>query len=354
VTSALVFDTRILLFALLATASLSQSSRSNPANILSNTEARKLASYIEEAALPSVPIPTEFTVRVSVGREGTVEHVTNSHSLPAPLFEVAAQAARQWRFSSDRGQHNPHGFEAEITFHGPLNGRVLTKDGTPVAGTVVFGSEWKCCPPQRDSMTTDKTGSFHIDHPGGVLHFLPGEGLQPQARVVTPEMSSLDISLGPAIPGFSVTACREPRNGFERVGWGNYGLQFEVSRREVRLIRGRVDVDYVVHIVNARNSKDHAEFWFGPYAMDRAPADEQFIQSETFAMRSVIMPPGLVLGSQGGVIGQDSSGRLLNGKIWRQMAMAGEGARYSGVSPENAAIFDQIINSACWIPFPVK
>ncbi|MGB6974758.1 MAG: hypothetical protein WBD67_08765 [Terracidiphilus sp.] len=149
-----------------------------------------------------------------------------------------------------------------------------------------------------------------------------------------------------------LAACREPQRGFERVGWGKYGLQFDVPQRDVRLIRGKADVDYVVDTVKAKRGDDRVEFWFGPYALDSTPDDEQFVESETFATRNVIMLPGLVRGSEGGVIGADTWGRLRNGKTWRQMAIVGEGARYRGVSPENGTLFDRIINSACWIPYP--
>ena len=64
------------------------------------------------------------------------------------------------------------------------------------------------------------------------------------------------------------------------------------------------------------------------------------------------MPPGLVRGSNGEVIGADTWGRLPNGKVWRQTAISMEGARYRDVSHEDAAIFDRIINSECMIPCP--
>jgi hypothetical protein len=336
----------------LAAVSLCQSAPKDLRNVLSNREARNAATYIEEATVPPGLHPTAFTVRISVGADGDVKDVSNPDSLPDALFAAAADAARQWRFPSDRDRGKPRGFEAEITFHGPIAGRVTAKDGTPVVGVVVSGSEWKCCPTQRDSMTTDKSGSFHIEHPGTVLHFLPRDSFQPQSLVVTPQISTLNVILDPAGPSLSLAACGVPQRGFERIGWGKDGLQFDVPQHEVSLVRGKVDVDYVVHIVKAKNGEDRIEFWFGPYAMNSTPDDEQFVGSETFAARNVVMPRGLVRGSEGGVVGSDVWGRLPNGKTWRQMAIVGEGARYRDVSPENAVLFDRIINSACWIPDP--
>ena len=337
----------------LTAASLCQSVNDNINAVMSNKEVRKAATNILEATVPPGFTPTEFTVRISVGADGTVQNVSNSHSLPESLFSAAADAARQWRFPSDSDGRKSHGFQAEITFHGPVVGTVTARDGTPVAGVQVFGSKWKaCCPYQRDSMTTDKSGSFRIEHPGEVLHFLPGDSFQLQSLVVTPGMSTLNVILDPASNNFTFPACSKPQRGFERIGWGEYGLQFDVPRGDAHLIRGKVDVDYIVHTVRAKHGDGRVEFWFGPYAMDSTPDDEQFVESETFATRNVVTPQGLVRGSEGGVIGRDIWGHLPNGKMWRQMAIVGEGARYRDVRPETAALFDQIINSACWVPDP--
>jgi hypothetical protein len=332
--------------------SLCQSAPEDLSKVLSNREARKAASYIEEATVPSGLNTAAFTVRISVGADGVVKDVSNPYSLPDPLFTAASDAARQWRFSSDRTRGKPHAFEAEISFHGPIAGRVAGSDGAPVAKVIVSGSEWKCCPVQRDIVKTDDSGSFRIEHPGTVLHFLPGDGFQPQSFVVTPEISSLNVTLDLAKSSLSLRACGEPQRGFERIGWGKYGLQFDTPQREVRLIRGKVDVDYVVHIVKAKRGHDRVEFWFGPYAMTFTPDDEQFIESEMFSNRPVVMARDLVRGSEGGVIGWDFTGRLPNGNRWRHVAVRGNGVRYRDVTPETADLFDGIVDSACWIPYP--
>lgn len=338
----------------LSSGSLCQTTAGNAITILSNREARKAAVNIMEATVPPGLNPTKFTVRISVGADGTVRNVSNPYALPGSLFDAAADAARHWYFRSDRKGGKSNEFEAEITFHGPVAGTVTTKDGVPVAGVVVFGSTWSCCPPQRDSMTTDKSGSFRVEHPGVVLHFLPGDRFQPQSIVVAPEKSTLNLVLDPASDNLPLPLCGKPRSGFERIGWGQYGLQFDVPQHDARLFRGKVDVDYVIHIVKAKHGNDRVEFWFGPYAMDSTPDDEQFVESETFANRNVVKRPDSVDGSEGGVIGRDTWGRLPNDKMWRRMAILGEGAEYQDVRLENAALFDRIINSACWIEYPKR
>ncbi|MGB9408902.1 MAG: hypothetical protein WCA89_15300 [Terracidiphilus sp.] len=308
-----------------------------------------------EATVPTGLNPTEFTVRVSVGADGTVQNVSNLYALPNSLFDAAADAARHWHFRSDRNGGDSSGFEAEITFHSPVAGTVTTQDGALVAGVVVSGSVWKaCCPYQRDIMTTDKSGSFRIEHPGAVLHFLPDDRFQPRSIVVTSKMSTLNVALDPASNSLPLPPCGKLQPGIERIGWGQYGLQFDVPQHDARLFRGKVDTDYVVHIVKAKHSNDRVEFWFGPYAMDSTPDDEQFVESETFATRNVVKRPDPVGGSEGGVIGRDTWGRLPNDKSWRRMAIPGEGATYQDVNSENAALFDRIINSACWIEYPKR
>jgi hypothetical protein len=189
---------------------------------------------------------------------------------------------------------------------------------------------------------------FRIEHPGKVLHVLASEDFQPQAFVVTPQMSTLNVSLDRSGTSLAIEACHDLRRGMERIGWGTEGLQFDVPTHYVKLTRGNSDVDYVVHVVKAKSGDDRVEFWFGPYALNPAPDDEQFVESESFSIRNVTRAAGIVQGSEPGKVGADVSGHLSNGKVWRQTNVGLQGAIYRNVSPENAAIFDRIIDSACW------
>jgi hypothetical protein len=185
------------------------------------------------------------------------------------LYAAAADAARHWYFPDNRWKDKTHRFEAEITFHGPITGKVIAKDGTPVAGVVVSGI--LSCPPKQDRMTTGSGGSFRIEHPGTVLHFDPPDTFQPQALVIPPDTSALNITLDTASNTLPLAVCGKPQPGFERFGEGKYGLQFDVPPHDVKLILGEPDVDYVVHFVKANKSNDRIEFWFGPYAINLMP-----------------------------------------------------------------------------------
>jgi hypothetical protein len=331
----------------------SQSQTENAVHVLSNTEARKLAARRVEAAVPSGSAPSEFTVRVSVGEDGKVRDVTNPNQLPPELFSAAATAAREWWFRDYPREGKPEGFQADITFHGPIVGIAATKDGKPVAGVYVYGSQWTCCPPQQDTATTDENGGFRLERPGAIIHF-SSDDFQPLSLIVRPDISTLHVTLEPPSNSLSVPACGKPSKDTERVGGGRYGLQFDVPLRDAKLIRGEWDVDYVVHIVKPNKGHDQLELWFGPYAMDSQPYDDQFIDSTRFAQRSVVASPAATGSGRGGVVGLDSWGALGDGTMWRQVSVVTEGARYKNARPENAALFDRVINSLCFIPLPSR
>ena len=105
-------------------------------------------------------------------------------------------------------------------------------------------------------MTTDVNGSFHIEHPGAVMRFSPGDRFQPQSISVDSKMPPLNVVLEPASNSLLLPPCGKPKPGFERIGFGQFGPQFDVSRHDARFYRGKVDTDYVVHIVKAKQGND--------------------------------------------------------------------------------------------------
>jgi len=281
-----------------------QSQSENALHVLSNKEARKLAARRLEATVPS-GAPAEFTVRVSVGEDGKVRDVTNPNQLPPELYSAAATAARSWWFRDYLQDGKPVGFQADITFHGPIVGVVATKDGKPLPGMRVYGSEWTCCPRQQDAATTDENGVFRLERPGAVIH-LSSDDFQPLSLLVRPDASTLQIMVEPPNNSLSVPACRTPSKDTERVSGGRYGLQFDVPLGDAKLIRGKWDVDYVVHTVKSKKGDDKLELWFGPYAMDGQPSDDQLVDSALFAQRNVVASPGVIVPEYGGVVGLDS------------------------------------------------
>ena len=171
----------------------------------------------------------------------------------------------------------------------------------------------------------------------------------PEAVIVRSDTSMLPITLQTPKDELLLQPCEKPARDSERLGWGK-GLQFDVPLRIVKLIRGKVDVDYVVHVVKPRKGKGHLELWFGPYTMNPVPSDKQFLASATFDQRYVIASKDALAPGKGGIVGVDTRGRLPNGNMWRRVAVPGDGAVYDDVEPQVAALFDGVINSACWSP----
>jgi hypothetical protein len=210
---------------------------------------------------------------------------------------------------------------------------------------MVYGSFSKtCCPFKREQTTTDKEGHFRLEHPGAVIHFR-NENLQPQAFVIRPETSEVRITLEPSTGSLVVPVCGKPGPGQKQIGWGKYGLQFNVPERAVKILGGKPDMDYVRYVVKPKAGEAYLELWFGPYALDTTPDDEEFINSIEFAQRNVVA-------ANGGVVGKDSWGNLRSGGSWRQTAVVGQGgSRYRSTSLQDTNLFDEVINSMCVVPY---
>jgi hypothetical protein len=78
--------------------------------------------------------------------------------------------------------------------------------------------------------------------------------------------------------------------------------------------------------------------------MSSEPDEEQFVKSADFAQRNLASPDG-------GAVGIETRGHLRDGTSWRQIGMLGSGARYTDATPEDAKLFDQVIDSACFSPY---
>ncbi len=89
----------------------------NSIPVLSDQQARELASNIVEAVAPSgTPPGTKFTISVSVDANGKMIGAGNPDNLPSPLFLAAYRALRQWRFRPYVHDGQPDAFQASITF----------------------------------------------------------------------------------------------------------------------------------------------------------------------------------------------------------------------------------------------
>jgi hypothetical protein len=81
--------------------------------------------------------------------------------------------------------------------------------------------------------------------------------------------------------------------------------------------------------------------FFGQFPISRDPEDDLFLNSLEFQQRNVVDPKGQELGL-------DSFGKRTNGQVWRHTYILAQGGVYQS-APEDRAVFDGVLNSACRI-----
>jgi hypothetical protein len=91
----------------------------NPIAVLSDAEARKLATRVVEAAVPpgKARKGTKFALRISVDEAGKLQAVQNQNKVAPALYTAGAAALKQWRFRPYMNNGKPDRFYADITFH---------------------------------------------------------------------------------------------------------------------------------------------------------------------------------------------------------------------------------------------
>lgn len=230
----------------------------------------------------------------------------------------------------------------------PFSGIVTDKGGQPIVGVTVFGAIGKtCCPFKRDQATTDGKGAFRLGQPGAVVHFYQ-EGYGPLTYVVKPGTSEVHVTLNSVQPKLLVPVCGAPVHGQKQIGWGEYGVRFSAPADEVTIKGGKPDVDYVKYLVKPKTGDSWLEFWFGPYALSTEPDDEYFVNSVDFSQKAI-------QSVQERIYGVDSSGHRADGTTWRWTAiLAHGGGRYETKNETDAHLFDRIIDSICFAPYPRK
>jgi outer membrane biosynthesis protein TonB len=91
----------------------------NPIPVLTDAEARKLATHVEEAVV--APGKTgkarKFTLRVSVDEAGKVQNVVNLTQVAPALYTAGSTALKKWRFRPYLNHGKPDRFYADIAFH---------------------------------------------------------------------------------------------------------------------------------------------------------------------------------------------------------------------------------------------
>jgi len=91
----------------------------NPIQVLSDAEARRLATHLVEAVVPAGKARkgSKFALRISVDEAGKVLAVQNQNKVAPALYTAGAAALKQWRFRPYMNHGKPDRFYADITFH---------------------------------------------------------------------------------------------------------------------------------------------------------------------------------------------------------------------------------------------
>jgi hypothetical protein len=90
----------------------------NPIPVLSDAEARKLATRVVEAVVPpgKARKGTKFVLRISVDEVGRVQSVLNQNKVAPALYTAGTAALKQWRFRPYMNNGKPDRFYADISF----------------------------------------------------------------------------------------------------------------------------------------------------------------------------------------------------------------------------------------------
>lgn len=90
----------------------------NPVPVLSDAEARKLATRIVEAVVPAGKARkgTKFSLRVGVDEAGKTQTVQNQNKVAPALYTAGVAALKQWRFRPYLNHGKPDRFYADIIF----------------------------------------------------------------------------------------------------------------------------------------------------------------------------------------------------------------------------------------------
>ncbi|HEX3322504.1 MAG TPA: hypothetical protein VHR84_17500 [Terriglobales bacterium] len=172
------------------------------------------------------------------------------------------------------------------------------------------------------------------------------------------ELSPDEKPLPPSLPG--VSGCRELDPGMRRIG-EQVGFQFNVPLRDFTISEGSTDASPLIHgfDIRPKNSAAHLRISWGKQTNEMTPPDPILDLSNHIEKRKV-------LDDKGKPIGEESWGYRGRGEHWRRIHLLGRcqviyGSKNEKDVPNNgyvyerdAALFDQIINSACRPSPPVE
>lgn len=144
-----------------------------------------------------------------------------------------------------------------------------------------------------------------------------------------------------------VPQCGKLLLGQRWISWGKYGLRFQAPKHGLKILGGKPDVDYVKFVIKPVDVEAALVLWFGGMAFNPEPRGEQVRRSATFRQAKVVVHDGTE-------VGLDSRGQYPDATTWRHFGVGSEGAEYDNASDRDAALFDKVIETACFTRYPDK
>ncbi|MFZ0886631.1 MAG: carboxypeptidase-like regulatory domain-containing protein, partial [Candidatus Acidiferrales bacterium] len=220
-----------------------------------------------------------------------------------------------------------------------VSGAVNDAQGKPVSGVDVYSQTVNCCQPKLGRTSSDDNGYFAIKNAGQVLTFLK-PGYRPQSLVLETGRKDLRLTMeSTSAYDWQIPACKGVRDEHEF-----HGLPLRMSIPEglhSEQISKTPESSFIIHrkpgYLFIRLSRGNSAAPFGAEA-------KWIFDSTEFTQRNL-------LDTKGTSVGTDTKGVEKNKMFWRILAMPGqEIVEYSVDSREAAALFDGIIDSACFSP----
>ncbi len=210
-----------------------------------------------------------------------------------------------------------------------LSGSVKSSSGQPLAHVYIF--------PDRSLVhiaETDDQGKFFVSRFERIIAFRHA-GSRPLTKIVDPSITKLDVVLEDAAASqWSLPRCTEDDKR-KRVG---FTLRLRVPKDAIARKGGDVDYESFAIGYGPKSKRVWLSGISGPYGSLGIPPYAWILNGTEFSERSY---------KAGAAEGADMRGRLGDGTYWRYVGRLGESVEYDGLTQEQAASFDRIIDGAC-------
>ena len=213
-------------------------------------------------------------------------------------------------------------------------GVVVSHDGKPLPKAKVYGGGLPSPTSEPEQTLTDGSGFFRLTNHWKVI-FVRLKGYRMASRAVPDAGGDIRIVLDPVQDtDWNVPLCASGGPSHREVG---FPFKFTLPKH-AKLKRSR-DVDYVIYLVHFGKAPGWLNIMSGPLV--GGTFDEGWVvESSSYTQRAIMSEPDIG-------VGNDWRGTLKDGTHWRWTKIVGGLVRYKTPSPEAAAYFDSIVDSAC-------